>query len=40
MLRLLARSWWMVALRELAGVLFGVVAVVWPAIGGCCSWRG
>jgi uncharacterized membrane protein HdeD (DUF308 family) len=32
MLMLLARSWWMVALRGLVGVLFGVAAIIWPTI--------
>lgn len=32
MLSVLARNWWMVALRGVAAILFGIVAVVWPDI--------
>ncbi len=28
----LARSWWMVALRGVLGILFGLIALVWPRI--------
>lgn len=30
MLRLLGRHWWIVALRGLLAVIFGVVALIWP----------
>lgn len=29
---LLARSWWMLALNGIAALLFGVLALIWPAI--------
>ena len=32
MLSILARNWWMVTLRGVAAVLFGIVAIVWPDI--------
>ncbi len=32
MLRLLTRNWWLVALRGLFAILFGIVAVLWPDI--------
>ncbi|MFZ1401203.1 MAG: HdeD family acid-resistance protein [Candidatus Promineifilaceae bacterium] len=32
MLRLLTRNWWLVALRGLFAILFGVVAMIWPGI--------
>jgi uncharacterized membrane protein HdeD (DUF308 family) len=32
MIEVLARNWWAVALRGVAAVLFGVVAIVWPDI--------
>ena len=28
----LARNWWMVALRGVLGILFGLIALVWPGI--------
>lgn len=32
MLRLLTRGWWLVALRGLFAISFGVVALMWPAL--------
>jgi uncharacterized membrane protein HdeD (DUF308 family) len=32
MLELLARRWWMITLRGVFAVLFGVLAIVWPGI--------
>lgn len=32
MLRLLVRHWWMLALRGVLAVIFGIVALVWPTI--------
>ena len=32
MLAFWARNWWMVALRGLAAIIFGVMALVWPGI--------
>ena len=32
MLHLLTRNWWLVALRGLFAIIFGVVAVIWPDI--------
>ena len=32
MLRLLTHNWWLVALRGLFAILFGIVALIWPGI--------
>jgi uncharacterized membrane protein HdeD (DUF308 family) len=32
MLLMMARSWWAFALRGIAALVFGVVAIVWPAL--------
>ncbi|SRR5579871_115627 len=32
MLHALARNWWLVLLRGIAGIVFGVLALVWPGI--------
>jgi len=32
MLRALARNWWLILLRGIAGVVFGILAFMWPGI--------
>src|SRR5262245_47990372 len=32
MLHALARNWWLVLLRGIAGIVFGVLAFVWPGL--------
>ena len=32
MLQILARNWWMVALRGVAAIIFGILAIIWPDI--------
>jgi uncharacterized membrane protein HdeD (DUF308 family) len=32
MLALLARNWWLLALRGVLAILFGVIAILWPGI--------
>jgi uncharacterized membrane protein HdeD (DUF308 family) len=32
MIEALARNWWMVALRGVAAILFGILAIIWPDI--------
>ena len=32
MLQVLARNWWMVALRGVAAIIFGILALIWPDI--------
>src|SRR6476661_4227144 len=32
MFEVLARNWWMVALRGVAAIFFGIVAIAWPDI--------
>jgi uncharacterized membrane protein HdeD (DUF308 family) len=32
MIEVLARNWWMMALRGAAAILFGILAIVWPDI--------
>jgi uncharacterized membrane protein HdeD (DUF308 family) len=32
MLTMLVRNWWLIALRGVAGILFGILAMVWPAL--------
>ena len=32
MLALLARNWWLIAIRGIAAIIFGIVAFVWPGV--------
>ena len=32
MLAILARNWWVFLLRGVAGVIFGILAIVWPLL--------